>query len=68
MKILDGEDAQEIAEPLFTGLVDLAMALEAIDMDDLIEHTNPPLKEVFLAGAEFKSSMAPILEARRAMH
>ncbi len=69
MEKLKGDDAQEIAEDLFTALVDLAMGLDAIDMADLIANTrNGNLREAFLAGAEFSSSMGPVLERRRAMN
>ena len=69
MEILKGDDALEVLDEIFEGLVSLAMGLDAVDLDDLISHvTQPNIKRALLAASEFKNSMEPVLEHRRAMN
>lgn len=69
MEILKGDDALEVLDELFGGLVSLAMGLEAVDLDDLASLvTQPNIKRALLAASEFKSSMEPVLEHRRSMN
>lgn len=69
MNVLKGAEALEISDTLFAGLVDLAMGLEAVDLDDLLSRVRDPnLRDAFLAAAEFKKGMEPVLERRRSMH
>jgi len=69
MEILKGDDALEVLDEIFEGLVSLAMGLDAVDLADLICHvTQPNIKLALLAASEFKSSMQPVLEYRRSMN
>lgn len=67
--MLKAEDVLDIADELAASMTALADGLSGLDLDDLIAHTRDGnMREIFLAAAEFKASMAPVLARRQTWH